>query len=102
MHIGIERVESCSSYSSNICLCIGIYKGNRFSDISVAYTSIYPLCFLFFFSWSFLEVTTSNLYNDSIQAYAAGAVEAAVTSQVSSILQPCAAGNVLFTGNTAI
>ncbi|AWP07016.1 putative RNA-binding protein 19 isoform 3 [Scophthalmus maximus] len=32
--------------------------------------------------WSFLEVTTSNKYNDSIQAYAAGAVEAAVTSQL--------------------
>lgn len=35
------------------------------------------------FRWSFLEVTTSSRYNDSIQAYAAGAVEAAVTSQVS-------------------
>ncbi|XP_003451715.1 putative phospholipase B-like 2 [Oreochromis niloticus] len=32
--------------------------------------------------WSFLEVTTSSRYNDSIQAYAAGAVEAAVTSQL--------------------
>ncbi|KAF3695837.1 putative phospholipase B-like 2 [Channa argus] len=32
--------------------------------------------------WSFLEITTSNKYNDSIQAYAAGAVEAAVTSQL--------------------
>lgn len=32
--------------------------------------------------WSFLEVTTSSEYNDSIQAYAAGAVEAAVTSQL--------------------
>uniref|UniRef100_A0A1A8FFZ3 Phospholipase B-like n=1 Tax=Nothobranchius korthausae TaxID=1143690 RepID=A0A1A8FFZ3_9TELE len=32
--------------------------------------------------WSFLEVTTSSKYNDSIQAYAAGAVEAAVTSQL--------------------
>ncbi|KAM4616130.1 putative phospholipase B-like 2 [Polymixia lowei] len=32
--------------------------------------------------WSFLEVTTSGTYNDSIQAYAAGAVEAAVTSQL--------------------
>eukprot|EP00066_Takifugu_rubripes_P008684 XP_003975045.1 PREDICTED: putative phospholipase B-like 2 [Takifugu rubripes] len=32
--------------------------------------------------WSFLEVTTSSQYNDSIQAYAAGAVEAAVTSQL--------------------
>lgn len=41
------------------------------------------------FSWSFLEVTTSSQYNDSIQAYAAGAVEAAVTSQVSFILQAC-------------
>ncbi|XP_008416969.1 putative phospholipase B-like 2 [Poecilia reticulata] len=30
--------------------------------------------------WSFLEVTTSSRYNDSIQAYAAGAVEASVTS----------------------
>ncbi len=34
-------------------------------------------------SWSHLEVTTSSKYNDSIQAYAAGAVEAALTSQVS-------------------
>lgn len=42
--------------------------------------------FLLFFSWSFLEVTTSSQYNDSIQAYAAGVVEAAVTSQVSFIL----------------
>lgn len=33
-------------------------------------------------SWAYLEVTTSGRYNDSIQAYAAGAVEAAVTSQV--------------------
>lgn len=32
--------------------------------------------------WSFLEVTTSSEYNDSIQAYAAGAVEAAVTAQL--------------------
>ncbi|KAM9743645.1 putative phospholipase B-like 2 [Menidia menidia] len=32
--------------------------------------------------WSFLEITTSSKYNDSIQAYAAGAVEAAVTSQL--------------------
>ncbi|XP_034026103.1 putative phospholipase B-like 2 [Thalassophryne amazonica] len=32
--------------------------------------------------WSFLEVTTSSQYNDSIQAYAAGAVEAAVTSEL--------------------
>ncbi|KAM7391879.1 hypothetical protein PAMP_022529 [Pampus punctatissimus] len=32
--------------------------------------------------WSFLEITTSGQYNDSIQAYAAGAVEAAVTSQL--------------------
>ncbi|KAF7661966.1 hypothetical protein LDENG_00248930 [Lucifuga dentata] len=31
--------------------------------------------------WSFLEITTSSQYNDSIQAYAAGAVEAALTSQ---------------------
>lgn len=38
------------------------------------------------FSWSFLEVTTSSRYNDSIQAYAAGAVEAAVTSPVSLTL----------------
>ena len=36
----------------------------------------------FVVSWSYLEVTTSHRYNDSIQAYAAGAVEAAVTSQV--------------------
>lgn len=39
-----------------------------------------------FLSWSFLEVTTSSQYNDSIQAYAAGAVEAALTSQVCFIL----------------
>ncbi|XP_061842417.1 putative phospholipase B-like 2 [Nerophis lumbriciformis] len=32
--------------------------------------------------WSALDVTTSSQYNDSIQAYAAGAVEAAVTSQL--------------------
>ncbi|XP_077456899.1 putative phospholipase B-like 2 [Stigmatopora argus] len=32
--------------------------------------------------WAFLEVTTSSQYNDSIQSYAAGAVEAAVTSQL--------------------
>ncbi|KAM6943857.1 putative phospholipase B-like 2 isoform 2-T2 [Lycodopsis pacificus] len=32
--------------------------------------------------WSFLEITTSSRYNDSVQAYAAGAVEAAVTSQL--------------------
>ncbi|KAM3867531.1 putative phospholipase B-like 2 [Diretmus argenteus] len=32
--------------------------------------------------WSFLEVTTSSKYDDGIQAYAAGAVEAAVTSQL--------------------
>ncbi|XP_077417241.1 putative phospholipase B-like 2 [Vanacampus margaritifer] len=32
--------------------------------------------------WAFLEVTTSSQYNDSLQAYAAGAVEAAVTSQL--------------------
>lgn len=38
-------------------------------------------------SWAFLEVTTSSHYNDSLQAYAAGAVEAAVTSQVSIILR---------------
>lgn len=36
-------------------------------------------------SWAYLEVTTSSRYNDSLQAYAAGAVEAAVTSQVSII-----------------
>lgn len=38
------------------------------------------------FSWSFLEVTSSSRYNDSIQAYAAGAVEAAATSPVSLTL----------------
>ncbi|XP_041742202.1 putative phospholipase B-like 2 [Coregonus clupeaformis] len=32
--------------------------------------------------WTYLEVTTSGRYNDSIQAYAAGAVEAAGTSQL--------------------
>lgn len=39
----------------------------------------------YFYSWSFLEVTTSSKYNDSIQAYAAGAVEAALTSTVSCV-----------------
>lgn len=40
--------------------------------------------------WSFLEVTTSSQYNDSIQAYAAGAVEAAVTSEVIlNLIQSC-------------
>lgn len=48
------------------------------------------ISFPLFFSWSFLEVTTSGRYNDSIQAYTAGVVEAAVTSQVSFILLPCA------------
>lgn len=38
------------------------------------------------FSWAYLEVTTSSRYNDSLQAYAAGAVEAAVTSQVNIVL----------------
>uniref|UniRef100_A0A6Q2XT70 Phospholipase B-like n=1 Tax=Esox lucius TaxID=8010 RepID=A0A6Q2XT70_ESOLU len=33
-------------------------------------------------SWAYLEVTTSGRYNDSIQAYAAGAVEADLTSQL--------------------
>lgn len=32
--------------------------------------------------WSFLEVTTSGRYNDSVQAYSAGAVEAALTSEL--------------------
>lgn len=32
--------------------------------------------------WAFLEITSSSEYNDSIQAYAAGAVEAGVTSQL--------------------
>uniref|UniRef100_A0A3B3HSJ2 Phospholipase B-like n=1 Tax=Oryzias latipes TaxID=8090 RepID=A0A3B3HSJ2_ORYLA len=32
--------------------------------------------------WSFLEITTSSQYNDRIQAYAAGVVEAAVTSEL--------------------
>nr|XP_057926766.1 putative phospholipase B-like 2 [Doryrhamphus excisus] len=32
--------------------------------------------------WASLDITTSSQYNDSIQAYAAGAVEAAVTSQL--------------------
>lgn len=53
--------------------------------------------FLVFFSWSYLEVTTSGQYNDSIQAYAAGVVEAAVTSQVSFNRLPCAE-NILFIG----
>uniref|UniRef100_A0A672FB74 Phospholipase B-like n=1 Tax=Salarias fasciatus TaxID=181472 RepID=A0A672FB74_SALFA len=35
-----------------------------------------------FENWTFLEITTSSLYNDSFQAYAAGAVEAAITSQL--------------------
>lgn len=33
-------------------------------------------------SWAFLEVTTSTSYNDSLQAYAAGLAEAAVSEQV--------------------
>lgn len=33
-------------------------------------------------SWAFLEVTTSASYNDSLQAYAAGLAEAAVSEQV--------------------
>ncbi|MBN3321235.1 PLBL2 phospholipase, partial [Atractosteus spatula] len=37
--------------------------------------------------WSYLEVTTSGRYNDSLQAYAAGAVEAAVTSQASLLYE---------------
>lgn len=32
--------------------------------------------------WAYLEVSTSAAYNDSLQAYAAGLVEAAVSSQV--------------------
>lgn len=44
---------------------------------------LYPHSFYPHDSWSFLEITTSSRYNDSIQAYAAGAVEAAVTSGVS-------------------
>lgn len=32
--------------------------------------------------WAYLEVSTSSQYNDSLQAYAAGAVEAAVTSSL--------------------
>lgn len=47
------------------------------------------------FSWSFLEITTSSQYNDSIQAYAAGAVEAALTSQVSVLLRAASSQNVL-------
>lgn len=43
--------------------------------------------YFFIFSWSFLEVTTSSQYNDSLQAYAAGAVEAALTSQVGFLPQ---------------
>lgn len=34
-----------------------------------------------------MEVTTSSQYNDSLQAYAAGAVEAALTSQVGFLPQ---------------
>lgn len=33
-------------------------------------------------SWAFLEVATNASYNDSLQAYAAGLAEAAVTEQV--------------------
>lgn len=33
-------------------------------------------------SWAFLEVTTNASYNDSLQAYAAGLAEAAVSEQV--------------------
>uniref|UniRef100_A0A8C7LBH4 Phospholipase B-like n=1 Tax=Oncorhynchus kisutch TaxID=8019 RepID=A0A8C7LBH4_ONCKI len=42
---------------------------------------MYLLCVLSL-SWAYLEVTTSGSYNDSIQAYASGAVEATVTSQL--------------------
>ncbi|XP_056088587.1 putative phospholipase B-like 2 [Rhinichthys klamathensis goyatoka] len=34
--------------------------------------------------WAYLEVSTSAVYNDSLQAYAAGLVEASVTSQLIS------------------
>ncbi|KAG8146209.1 putative Phospholipase B-like protein [Naja naja] len=34
--------------------------------------------------WAALELTTNEKYNDSIQAYAAGVAEAAVSEQVSS------------------
>uniref|UniRef100_A0A673CQH4 Phospholipase B-like n=1 Tax=Sphaeramia orbicularis TaxID=375764 RepID=A0A673CQH4_9TELE len=43
---------------------------------------VFGLVCFFVCLWSFLEITTSSQYNDSIQAYAAGAVEAAVTSQL--------------------
>uniref|UniRef100_A0AAQ5ZQC6 Phospholipase B-like n=1 Tax=Amphiprion ocellaris TaxID=80972 RepID=A0AAQ5ZQC6_AMPOC len=46
----------------------------------VMFTFFIYSCVLF--SWSFLEITTNGKYNDSIQAYAAGAVEAALTSQL--------------------
>lgn len=72
----------------------------HFSDTAVVLIFHLSTLFPLFFSWSFLEVTTSSQYNDSIQAYAAGVVEAAVTSQVSFLLLPCAAEYVLFTGIT--
>ena len=52
-------------------------------------------------SWAFLEVTTSPRFNDSIQAYAAGAVEAAVTSQVRR-KDPVKAGSTIRLYCTAI
>ena len=52
-------------------------------------------------SWSFLEVTTSFRFNDSIQAYAAGAVEAAVTSQV-RLKDPVKSGSTIRFYCTAI
>lgn len=37
-------------------------------------------------SWAFLEVTTNASYSDSLQAYAAGLAEAAVSEQVTGNL----------------
>lgn len=36
-------------------------------------------------SWAFLEVTTNASYSDSLQAYAAGLAEAAVSEQVKGV-----------------
>lgn len=44
-------------------------------------------CVCVFVRWAYLEVSTSGGYNDTLQAYAAGVVEAAATSQVSLQIQ---------------
>lgn len=41
-------------------------------------TTLFPVLF----RWSYLEVVTNGKYDDTLQAYAAGVVEGAVTSKV--------------------